>query len=439
MFNNIQQPLLRTSMPVELENPEKKINLERIAISSARNHPYLSNQYVFGGKTRLTTRDALLAERGGGFSGRALDLYLNLMNDSEVQASLSKQLAEICSKELRVIPASEDQIDVDLAGFVEEQIKGLGVYAADAYRGKAVLEADQDIDLLTKNFGMSTILGLTCAEVVWKKANNGRTIPDYIKVVDPRRIQFVEDRNRKIYPKLLTDRRLFEGIYLPPRKFIIHRSYMSPSSDPYGFGLGRVLYWLVAWKREVLSYWLTILDKHSSPTIVGTVPQGTSEPDFCIFFEELQQMAQDGTIALRSGYTVNSFNANTDKSEMLKDLIDYCDEQIRMIITGETTVGSSSAGGSQARDKVANSVRVLRAEELSRSINTTLERTLVSWLAALNFPAHAKMPKLIRNFQSKTETIETIEKLANIGYAPPIDWLETEFGIPLGKIEPPQV
>lgn len=415
-----------------MANEQKARDFLRIGLTSNRNNPFLSNTFSYGGKSRLTSRDALLAQEGG-FSGRALDLYVNLLNDSEVQSSLSKQLDEITSRELKVIPASQSQLDVDLAGFVEEQIHSLGVYAADAYRDRAILEADQDIDLLTRNFGMSSVLGLSAAEIIWKKSTNGRTIPDYIKIVDPRRVQFVEDRGKRIYPKLLTDRKAFEGIYLPPRKLIVHRSYMVPSSDPYGMGLGRSLYWLVCWKREVLSYWLSILDKYSNPTLVGTAPEGISEEEFCRFFEELTQMGQNGTIALRSGFSVDSFSAKTDKVEMLMDLVSYCDEQIRMIITGETTVGSSSSTGSQARDKVANDVRITKAEALSRSINTTLERTFVSWLAALNFPANAKLPKLVRNFQSKSATLETIEKLSQLGLQPPIEWIENEFGIPLEK------
>jgi phage gp29-like protein len=400
-------------------------------LTTSRNNPFNYTSYRgYGGKTRLTPTDQLLVQKGGS-NPRTLDLYLNLFADDQVASVVARQLDEITSRPFSIIPGGDLPVDLEAAEFCQEQISSIGLLSNDSNLGAAVIGPDQDFQGIVRALGLALVLGISGVEIVWKKARNGRNAIDYLKVVDPRRFLFVADEKTNVYPKILTKKYPFDGIFLPPKKFIIHRYYAVPSSDPYGLGLGRNLYWLVNWKREALTYWLSIIDKYSDPTTIGTAPNDTSEAEFQEFFQNLRKIAQDGTIAVKEGFNVDTLDVSLDKVEFIEDLINYCDTQIRVLISGEDSVGNDANAGSQARDRISNDVRVMKARALSNSIHSTIQKTLINWLVKLNFPEDTKIPQLIRNFDNTSTTLDTVISLANLGFKIDPEFIEKTFGVPI--------
>ncbi len=76
--------------------------------------------------------------------------------------------------------------------------------------------------------------------------------------------------------RLLTRSNITDGVAVPDRKFIVHRhSIDDDDDDPYGVGLGQVLYWPAWMKRQALAHWLSAVEKFASPTTKITYPGGS--------------------------------------------------------------------------------------------------------------------------------------------------------------------
>ena len=76
---------------------------------------------------------------------------------------------------------------------------------------------------------------------------------------------------------------------------------------------------------------------------------------------------------LPEGYELE-FVTPTGSPDVFKNLIDYIDREISILICGENEAGQAEAG-SRASSQVANVVRVVKASELSEIISKTLKKS----------------------------------------------------------------
>lgn len=117
-------------------------------------------------------------------------------------------------------------------------------------------------------------MGYSTAEPVWER-DGFEVLPSLVKKIDQRRIVFDIDWK----PRLLTMESMLDGLAFPDRKLIVHRFDEHDGSDPYGFGLGRILFWHVLFKREGVGFWLKALERFATPMPVAKYPAGTLPAD----------------------------------------------------------------------------------------------------------------------------------------------------------------
>ena len=339
------------------------------------------------------------------------------------------------SRPVIVEPDGETDDDISCARFCEDVLNELqepAIVESDF----GILPGDHSFDTLTKSLLVATITSIASAELIWTRNPQGRAITDRAIIVDPRRWKYEQDQSTGlIYPLLLTKSHGWNGVNIPARKFIFHRHWSIDGFDLLGSGLGSTLYWLVLWKREALTFWLSLLDRHADPALIGKKPKTARPEDVRDFIHALDNFARETNLIIPDGFSVEPITTSVSGSaELLKNLIDWCDSQINLILTGEDTVGQKGSGAF-ARESINNSIRIMRAHAWSRSLDRTIRSTMLKWLRDFNYPK-ARVPKIERNFHGALEILEIAKQYKELGHKADPQVLEDATGVAIVKPTP---
>ena len=389
-------------------------------VASYVSDPYnLSSIYMFGssspftgqGSTLVRPNDDLLISKGG---NRALVVYMRLLFDEQVQGCFSKLMQEVTSRPWYVQQYSDKVGDLAVRDFVAEVLEEMPL--DDIYRGMAE----------------SMITGFSVGEIMWKKTKRG-VIPFDVRMRDQRRFVFQEseDAQTGFTMRCLTFNRMFEGVELPQRKFIVSRYWVSHNGDPYGSSLGRILYPLVKFRRRAIESYVLYGDRYATPTAVAKAPLSASTRELDTLYGHLSNLSQETAMILPEGYELE-FVVPTGSPEVFKNLIEYIDKEISLILCGENEAGQADSG-SRASSQVANTVRVVRASEISEMLSHTLTQTLVRWIVDLNFGTDVAAPSLTREFRIEESplTMPDVSLMIQSGYVPRKEWIERHFRVEL--------
>jgi len=389
--------------------------------------PYnLSSIYMFGssspftgqGNTIVRPQDDLLIQKGG---NRALVVYQRLLYDEQVQASYMKMMQEVTARPWFVQEYSDKPGDLAVRDFVAE-----------------VLE-EMPLDDIYKGMGECLVTGFSVGEIMWKKTKRG-VIPFDVRMRDQRRFVFQEqeDAQTGFTMRCLTFNRMFEGVELPQRKFIVSRYWVSHNGDPYGSAMGRILYPLVKFRRRAIESYVLYGDRYATPTAVAKAPLSASTRELDTLYGHLSNLSQETAMILPEGYELE-FVVPHGSPDVFKTLIDYIDKEISLIICGENEAGQAEMG-SRASSQIANQVRVMRAAELSEMLSHTLTQTLVRWIVDLNFGVDVAAPTLSREFriEQSSLTMPDVSLMIQSGYTPRKEWIERHFRVELEDKSNPQ-
>jgi len=386
--------------------------------------PYnLSSIYQFGssspftgqGNTIVRPQDDLLLAKGG---NRALIIFQRLLYDEAVQSSFKKLMQEVTSRPWYIQSYSDKVGDLAVRDFIAEVLEELPL--DDIYTG----------------MGEAMITGFSVGEIMWKKTKRG-VIPFDVRMRDQRRFVFQEEENAQtgFTMRCLTFNRMFEGVELPQRKFIVSRYFVSHNGDPYGSALGRILYPLVKFRRRAIESYVLYGDRYATPTAVAKAPLSASTRELDTLYGHLSNLSQETAMILPEGYELE-FVVPSGSPEVFKNLIEYIDKEISLILCGENEAGQAEAG-SRASSQVANTVRVVRASEISEAISHTLTQTLVRWIVDLNFGTDVAAPTLTREFRIEESplTMPDVSLMIQSGYTPRKEWIERHFRVELEEKE----
>jgi phage gp29-like protein len=384
-------------------------------------------RFTFGGV--LENLDDTLRTRS---RGRGLKIYDELERDAHCYAVLAKRKLAVVSREWQIDAASDSAIDKAAAELVERQVKELGRVIEDGSRPFVT-----GIDQATENFLDATLKGYSIGEVMWK-VRGSEIVADRIIPRNQRRFVF----NTKLELRMLVRENERDGIELPPRKFIVHR-FGAKDDDPYGRGLGHILFWPVFFKRQDISFWLVFADKFGSPTAVGKYPAGAKKDEKETLLLALKMIAQDSQIIVPDGMLVELLEAKRAGTiDTYEKLARYMDEQMSLAVLGETitTTAKSTGMGSGVADR-QNEVRLEVAKADSDMLSDTLNATLVRWIVDYNLPG-AGYPRIFRSFE-EAEDLEmrsAVDKaLHDMGYEPEsVEYINETYGGKWVKKKVPQ-
>ncbi|MFB2553349.1 DUF935 domain-containing protein [Ensifer soli] len=342
--------------------------------------------------------------------GKGVDTYDEVRRDPHVYAVLQKRKLEVCSREWAVFEASESAIDKQAAELVQTQLKGI------------------DFDRLTRGLMGAVLKGYAVAEVIWKRVDGAWTVAD-VKVKKQRRFRFNSDGELR----MLTRSNMQDGVAVPDRKFVVHRhSIDDDDDDPYGVGLGSVLFWPAWMKRQVLAHWLRATEKHGTPTIKATYPGGYDEKRQKELLDILRQVANDVGIVAPENTLIELLEAKGGGGgEFLEALSRYLDELMSEAVLGETLTTNSGERGARSLGEVHNEVREAIAKADADLISATLKRTLVRWIVELNIPG-AGVPDVWRDFSEAEDLNDKVVRdktLHDMGYEPKdVQYIDDTYG-----------
>ena len=357
--------------------------------------------------------DELLIQKGG---SEAFQIYTRLLFDETVQAAMIKMSQEITSRELKVEPAGETPGDIAVKEFIENKIR--------------VLQMDEVFRGLLESY----ICGFSVAEIMWRRTASG-VVPFDVRFRDQRRFRFQEEEEADygFTMRIATREHPYIGEELPPRKFVVHRYWAQNNGDPYGAGLGRILYPLVKFKRRALESQLLYSDRFSNPTAIAKAPLSATAVEVDTLYDHLSNLSQETALVLPEGFDLE-FVTPGGSPETFQNLRETLGKSIHLLIAGEDEAGSADAG-SRASSEVAQTVRMARAKDLSELLCQTLNESLVRWMIDLNFGTNVVAPRLYRDFDPKQDVqldmtdVATLVK--DVGLRPTVEWLTERFDVEL--------
>lgn len=369
------------------------------------------------GDSLVRPQDDLLIQKGG---AQALNIYQRLLFDSNVQAAWLKISQEITSREIVIESASDLPGDLAVRDFVEEQIRDLPI--DEIFRG--LLEA--------------YVVGLSVGEVMWRKTSSGIKAYD-VRMRDARRFRFMEaeDADMGFSMRMVTRESMYEGVELPARKFVTFRYWTQANGDPYGCGLGRILYPLVKFKRRALESQLLYSDRFANPTAVATAPLSATTQEIDTLYSHLSNLSQETALVLPEGYNLDFINP-AGSPDTFTSIRDSITKEINMLLTGEDETGNADSG-SRASSEVALKVREVRAKELSELLCETLNESLVRWIVDLNYGTNVVAPKIRRDFKLDEKSTLTMTDVGTmiekVGFRPTREWVQDTFRVELEEPE----
>ena len=222
---------------------------------------------------------------------------------------------------------------------------------------------------------------------------------------------------------------------MPARKFIIQRYWLSHTGDPYGTGLGRILYPIVKFRRRAIESYVLYGDRYATPTAIAKAPLSASNVEIDTLYDHLSNLSQETAMILPEGYELEFLNPS-GSADIFMNLIEYIDKEISLLICGEDEAGTAEAG-SRASSQVANMVRVIRASELSQLLSQTISDTLIRWIVDLNFGVNVEAPTISRQFrlEESTLTMADVSLMIQSGYKPKTEWIANHFKVDLQEDE----
>ncbi|OCJ65030.1 hypothetical protein A6U97_12070 [Agrobacterium tumefaciens] len=356
-----------------------------------------SDPYIPQFQNIMQPTDEVLASRGG---VAGLKVYDEIRKDPHAFALLQKRKLEVVSREWKVQPPENpSRLEKKAAAEVEKQLKAL------------------DFDKLTKGLLGAVLKGFAVGEIMWANVGGVWTI-QLVRVKKQRRFRMTIDGALRV----LTRSNTMDGEPVPDRKFIVHRhSIDDDDDDPYGVGIGSVLYWPAWFKRQVLSHWLRGVEKHAAPTVHATY-SGNFDPTRQEQLETgLRKMANDTGIVTPENVKIALVEAQRGGGGALQEeLSRYLDELMSEAVLGETLSTNSGERGARSLGEIHNEVRIAIAKADSDLLSATIKNTIVRWIVELNYPG-ARLPDVWRDFSEAEDLDKKVErdkKLHDMGYEP---------------------
>lgn len=362
-------------------------------------------------QSMLEPTDEVLRSRGT----KGFDSYDEIRRDPHAFSVLQKRSLEVVSREWAVIAASDRRIDKRAAELVENQLKGL------------------NFDRLTRGLLGAVLKGFSVGEILWEN-RSGEWWAAKVKVKKQRRFRFTVDGELR----MMTREAGFEGISLPNRKFIVHRhSIDDDDDDPYGVGLGSVLYWPGWFKRQVLANWLRGTERFAAPTVWAQYAGEYNKEREEQTLAGIRMMANDAGIATPDTVKLDLLQAEqSGGGDILEALSRYLDELMSEAVLGETLSTNSGERGARSLGEVHNEVRIAIAKADADLVCDTINRSLVKWIVDVNMPG-AGYPEVWRDFEEPEDLdakVERDQKLHEMGYEPEDpDYVSETYGGSWGK------
>ncbi len=352
----------------------------------------IDREFPFDLGLLTATGRSLLEEREG------LSIFEEMSRDPQVVAAYTLKRNAIVSERWRVVPASEDARDIEVAKFVEWNMKRL--------------LGDKAIGL--KPVMSACIYGRSVCEIVYEFVQNGPFKGNYmVKCLKPKNIGaigFSMDKFNNVTSIDISDSLGNKSSHSPYR--VVHYAWNSEFNNPYGKpDLCGVYPWWWA-KKTFYKYSLVYGDKYASPIPKFNVERKLSTEEE----EKLKSAAKNFHISnyfmTPKGVELELLQSSgTGGAYYIQAINSMCDAQIARAILSQTlTTNENSKTGTFSQAQVHQDTLGKVLEEIRNDIEkNVVGDQIIKRLVDLNYPDVYDYPQ----FNFETTNAESIALLAS--------------------------
>ncbi|MFA0056116.1 DUF935 domain-containing protein [Vibrio echinoideorum] len=302
--------------------------------------------------------------------------YMTLAEEMEERdlhyaAQLRTRKLAVAAIEPTVEPASDEQVDLDMADRVRD-----------------IMAEDQIPELffdLLDGLGK----GLAVVQVLWDTKQTPWKPQDY-KWVDPRYLRADQDTLEDI---LLISDSAPSGEPLEPYKFMVHTP-RSKSGIVWRNGLARLVAVMYMLKSFTVRDWWAFAEVFGIPVRVGKYGPNASTEDISTLVNAIGRIASDAGAVIPESMKLELIEtAKGNGGETLfENMARWCDEQTSKAVLGQTMTADN--GSSQSQANVHNEVRMDIAKWDARQLEACVNEYLVKPYVILNWGVQERYPKV---------------------------------------------
>lgn len=313
---------------------------------------------------------AIFLEADEGNVLRQMELFEEMEEkDTHLFSQMQTRKLAVTGLDWEVQPFSEEELDKEIATFVDEQLRGIEKF------DEVLIDM---LDAIGK--------GISIMELTWG-LENGRNVIEDIEYVHPKKLRWDSLTDEM---KICT-RDYPSGIELPENKFVVHK-YKARSGHPSRAGIMRVVSWMYLFKNYDLKDWVSFCEVFGMPLRLGKYDASASEADKAALMEAIINLGTDAAGIVPSTTSIEFIDSNKVSSvEIYEKLARYCDEQISKAILGQTLT-SDSGGGSYAQSKTHDEVRHDLTVADAKSLAVTIRRDIIRPLVEFNYGTNVQIP-----------------------------------------------
>ena len=347
-------------------------------------------------------------------------VYEDLLRDDRVWSCWQQRQTAVLEREWTVDPGGEMRRDRIAAEQLEEALR------------------NANWDLATEQMLYTRLWGFAAAECIWRR-DGSRVVPAAILPRAPHRFRWrLAARADPIHrwELLLRTREQPLGEALPEAKFWTVTSGAVHADQPYGNGLGRVLYWLVFVKRNLWTFWAVWADKFGAPTAVAAHPRSASEKEQAEYLAAAQDVHANAAIALPEDVEITLLQALHSSGGDYEAFAAVLDRAIATAILSETMTTEDGSSRSQAEVHMDVARAVTRAD--ARALDRSFSEGPAAWLTAWNHPG-AATPRLRRIMDDPPDLAALAGRdkiLADMGWRPTRAYVEETYGVEVEEARP---
>ncbi len=343
--------------------------------------------------------------------------------DAHYRGVLQQRRLRAASAPVDVLPASDDDADVELADEVRERVmQGPGWH-------------DMLLDLLD---GIGK--GVSCQEIVWARQGD-RWVPAAYHRIDPRWLVFSAEDGET--PLLLRDEPGagsgtggWDGNADPlaAGKFVYHR-HRSKSGLPVRGGLAYVAATMWLLKSTAIRDWWAYGEVFGIPVRVGKYGPNATDEDIQTLVEAIAALASDAGATIPDTMQIEFIQAarsGGSSDSLFPAQARWCDEQVSKAVVGQTMTADDGSSLSQAQ--VHADVRDDLVGDDVRQMCETITAAVIAPYCELNFaPRPAGWPRLALPPREEALEMAAVAEGARVGLLIPQTWVRGRMGIPEPK------
>ena len=347
--------------------------------------------------------------------------------DAHYRGVLQQRRLRAAGAPVDVIPASDDEADVELA----EEVRRL-VMEGPGWHNML-------LDLLD---GIGK--GVSCQEIVWGQ-QGGRWAPASYHRIDPRWLTFSDEDGET--PLLLRDtggrdttmpgsRGGWDGNADPLAwgKFVYHR-HRSKSGLPGRGGLAYLVATMWLLKSTAVRDWWAYGEVFGIPVRVGKYGPNATDNDIQTLVDAISSLASDAGCIIPDTMQVEFIQAargGGQSDALFPAQARWCDEQVSKAVVGQTMTADDGASLSQAQ--VHADVRDDLVDDDVRQMCETVTASIIApWCALNKVECPAGLPRLALPPQEEPLNVEAVTALAGAGLHIGEEWVRGRMGIPEPK------